>query len=118
MTLSIAYDVDSVFALRKKRSYGLVEIFSFVGGILGLFAGFSVISGFEVLYYFVIYSCFKRRKKLDILRVYPIENYEFVESKNDNFGSKFWKFLQEILNNSSVHSFSQIGGDDKVWFDR
>lgn len=118
MTLSIAYDIDSVFALRKKRSYGIVEIFSFVGGILGLFAGFSVISGFEVLYYFVIYSCLKRRKKLDILKVHPIENNDFSDTKTQKFGNKLWRFSQEILQNSSIHSFSQIGGDKKVWIDR
>ncbi len=47
----------------KTATMTAVDMVSNVGGVLGLFSGFSVLSGLEVAYWAVICMCRRRRKK-------------------------------------------------------
>lgn len=40
--------------MRRKRQFTIIDFFSNIGGVLGLFAGISVLSIFEIPYFFTL----------------------------------------------------------------
>lgn len=46
------FGVEDFNPLRRTLRYTITDFFSYVGGLLGLFAGISVLSFFEVVYFF------------------------------------------------------------------
>jgi amiloride-sensitive sodium channel len=48
------YKDSEYFALLRFQPFKLVDFLSYVGGILGLFAGISVLSIVELFYYFTL----------------------------------------------------------------
>lgn len=123
MVATIEFDVDTVFALHRKKSFELADFFSYVGGILGLFAGFSVISGFDVLYYFIAQPLMDFYKKRRDRVVHPVAGgrRKKVMKKIEKFSKKLQSFLDYFKNflvSSSIHSFNQFGRDEKGWIDR
>jgi hypothetical protein len=114
LTARITPVVDSVFVLSKKKSQTIVEYLSFVGGILGLFAGFSFITVAEVLYYFIVYPLIQRSKTRDS-KVYPFNDQINTTESGQLMLSRFFK---KALESSSIHTFSHIGGDFKSTIER
>lgn len=116
MVVVASFTPDKTYTQWKRKSYSIFEVFSFVGGLLGLFAGFSVLSGTEVLYYFLIHPLMELRKRNDS-RVYPFEdNNNSIEIKIRR--PRILRFIKEMLESSSIHSFSQIGMDGKKFIER
>ena len=105
--------VDSVYATRRRLSTTFFDFMSFVGGLLGLFAGFSFLSAAEVLYYFIIQPLIKMMQR-NSSAVYPIETNE--RSAVDSSYCK--KFVTDLLQSSSIHGLGSVGSRDKRIFER
>jgi len=76
---------------------------SFVGGILGLFAGFSALSFIELIYWFAIRVFIKKFTKIDS-KVYPLEDDQMKKSKF----AEIREFIKSYLSESSIHGFGYI----------
>lgn len=62
--------------VRYKREviFGWVDLLVAFGGIAGLFLGFSLLSGVEILYYFTIRACCMIYRNKDDLKKFEKEN--------------------------------------------
>ncbi|CAO1411521.1 unnamed protein product [Diamesa tonsa] len=96
---------DFLSVIRRKQFSG-VEVLSFVGGLLGLFAGFSALSFVEVIYYFTIRVGFIYNQRN---KVHLIKNGKF-KNKDARIVKDIWK---EYLAASSIHGLNASGA--KNW---
>ena len=112
MAAHIEFSSDTFFGLIRKKSHTTLEFFSFIGGILNLFAGFSVLSGVEIFYYFLIYPCLEMREKNKVRPKIVKRKPKILKKRN------LMRFIMKMLEGSSIHSFSQIGRDGKRPFER
>lgn len=51
---SFRYGVEKFTFLRRTLRFTIIDFLSYVGGVLGLFAGISVLSFFEIFYFFIV----------------------------------------------------------------
>ena len=60
----IYFDTPTFDRITKDRAAKFVDMLSVIGGTMGLLSGFSIISGVEILYFFIkgLLSFFKARK--------------------------------------------------------
>ncbi|KAL7013324.1 hypothetical protein ACKWTF_015331 [Chironomus riparius] len=91
--------------LVRKKQFNEVDFLSFVGGLLGLFAGFSALSFIEVIYWIL------SRLKLMILKhknsIYP--TIVHVTESNQQINTRGTKSLiKEYFAESSIHGFNYI----------
>ncbi|CAO1405339.1 unnamed protein product [Diamesa serratosioi] len=73
--VTFLFKENEVFTFIRKRQFTTVDFLSDCGGILGLFAGISVLSIVEVVYYFslrILVNAWIDRKKSKIIPVKPI----------------------------------------------
>ncbi|CAG9812250.1 unnamed protein product [Chironomus riparius] len=96
----LQYKTNEINQQVRKKQFNWLDFFSYVGGILGLFAGFSALSFVEIIYWFTIRVLFKHFGKRDA-KVYPFE-------ENNTKCSKFIEFLQSFLSESSIHGLWHI----------
>jgi hypothetical protein len=81
---------------------------SFVGGLLGLFAGFSALSFIELIYWFPIRMTLKLINRRST-KVFPFHgNFEKIQRK--------FKFLFDYFENSSIHGVNYFA--DSKLFDK
>lgn len=52
--LSFKFTVEETNPLRRTRRFTIIDFLSYVGGVFGLFAGISVLSFFEIVYFFTL----------------------------------------------------------------
>lgn len=52
--LSFKFGVEDFYPLRRTLRFTIIDFLSNVGGVLGLFAGISVLSIFEIVYFFTL----------------------------------------------------------------
>lgn len=52
--LSFKFSDETFNPMRRIRLFTVNDFFSYVGGVLGLFAGISVLSFFEIFYFFTL----------------------------------------------------------------
>jgi hypothetical protein len=103
--VSILFKDELFYPLIRKLHYTGVEIFSFVGGLLGLFLGFSVLSLFEIFYHFCLspIMIYLRTRKINDFKEVKVA---WEESEQQKITTKFQKvrhFVSNILENSSIH---------------
>jgi Amiloride-sensitive sodium channel len=93
----VRFKVDSFLPLKRRVQFSRLEIVSFIGGLLGLFTGFSLLSFSEVFYFFLIQPFLKFLKRNQ------------VEPLNSNKRS-WWRqnILVTYLVESSIRSFNYI----------
>lgn len=114
MKLKLA--VQSINSTRRRKHHTIRDLCSYIGGLLGLFAGFSFLSGFEVIYYFLVgpmidmISGNESRTNVET----KIEQLPQKISKN----SKFIEIVKKLFRNSSIHSFNHIGRERTSFFVR
>lgn len=53
-TLAFNFKDSEYFAQFRYRPFKIIDFLSYVGGIFGLFAGISVLSFFEIFYFFTL----------------------------------------------------------------
>jgi uncharacterized membrane protein len=78
-----------------KRQFTELDFFSYTGGALGLFLGFSILSFIEIIYYFTIRICFE---KLRQRKVHPADT---VKESPSNY-------IVNYFNSSSIHGMNQV----------
>ncbi|KAG5668268.1 hypothetical protein PVAND_016215 [Polypedilum vanderplanki] len=94
-----------------KRQFTELDFVSYIGGALGLFLGFSILSFVEIFYYFTIRIAFEfiRSKK-------KVSNMAITENSRKENELNFY------LANSSIHGMNQIGMQNRnilekiLWF--
>lgn len=86
----VKYEKNSFNAKVRRKQFNEIDFLCFLGGSLGLFAGFSMISFVECFYWTFIRRC---RKMTAV--VHPLE---IQIEKNENFIDEFFK-------SSSIHGF-------------
>lgn len=94
------YKSDEVNQQVRKKQFNMLDFFSYVGGILGLFAGFSALSFVEIIYWFTM-RCFMRNYRKRDVKIYPI----IVDQESS---SKLFEFIESFLSESSIHGLAQI----------
>ena len=99
---------DSFYPQIRKKYFTIIDWFSFVGGIFGLFFGFSFLSAFEIVFH-VWMSLFggNSRRHLKIKKMFT------KTSRINKFFEKVGDHLKEFLENSSIHSCVYIA-DSKL----
>ena len=64
----IKFKDDEFISMRRVRQFTTVDFLSYVGGLLGLFAGISMLSLVEIFYFFSI------RLVVNIWRTFKLQN--------------------------------------------
>lgn len=82
----IKFDKNFFFALRRRKHFSNADILGLVGGFLGLFAGVSALSIFEIIFHLL-----KKHHKE--------ENFKSSEVKN---------ILREFYSESSIHGLGYV----------
>jgi hypothetical protein len=116
MKLKAGFSSNTVLPIKRRKSFSAIDFLSFFGGLLGLFAGFSVLSGAEVIYYFLVVPIMEMSKRNDS-KVYPFEDFGVSDIGSPKL-KMFSTFFKKLIQNSSIHGLNQIGGDQKGWIDR
>jgi len=52
MEIVAKFKSDNFYPQIRRKYFTMIDWFSFVGGILGLFFGFSILSAFEIIFHF------------------------------------------------------------------
>ena len=110
--VKIELGVESILATRKRKVFTSVDIFSLIGGFLGLFAGFSFLSAGEIILHFIIYP-FITLKKSSSTKVRP-----FLEEKTQKPLNIIIVYILAYLEDSSIHSFKYFGDRKKKLVER
>ncbi|XP_070497894.1 pickpocket protein 28-like [Chironomus tepperi] len=88
---------DSFYPQIRRKYFTKLDWFSFVGGILGLFFGFSFLSGFEIIFH--IFSSVHGRVSQATTHSGRFKSHKL---------NKIVKYLKNFMNSSSIHSFSYV----------
>jgi hypothetical protein len=89
------FAVTEVFAMKRRKNFTTIDIFSYLGGMLGLLSGFSFISIVELVYVFVLNP---------MMSLKCLRSNKVAPETEDQRGIKK-NFIAEYLIESSVHSF-------------
>jgi Amiloride-sensitive sodium channel len=112
--LLLRFKESEFYPLFRRRHFTEIDIFSFVGGLLGLFLGFSVLSMVEILYFCVIKVCFKKTSQA----------YESSNMSWTTHGAGFnclqfrCRFIVDYMRESSVHGLAYIADKSKHFVER
>lgn len=106
---NIHFKTAEFYPLIRRVHLTEIDIFSYVGGLLGLFFGFSVLSMAEIVYFFILFLKTCRRG-----RIMPVPLIKVVDTESR---ATLWltlkRYLSRYMLNSSVHSFLFIGDSRK-----
>jgi hypothetical protein len=94
----------------RRKQQTAVGFLSLVGGFFGLFAGFSALSGFELLFCIAIEPLIEWFRTNDS-RVYPVTADEGPVTVSRSYCNNFFS-------NSSIHGFNHIGNYQKTVIER
>jgi hypothetical protein len=97
---SFNFDEPEVFTTKGKKKFTNVDVLSYVGGMLGLFSGFSLLSFIEIVYVFVVQPLFNAK----CLRSNKVHGVNVVTEKRP----RKCDFILNYMENSSIHSFFYI----------
>jgi hypothetical protein len=67
------YENNQFYPMQKLYSFAFADYLGYVGGIMGLLAGISVLSLIEILYHFLSPSCVNMFNRLRSTRVQAID---------------------------------------------
>jgi hypothetical protein len=98
-----AYKKDALNQLVRKKHFNELDFLSYVGGILGLLAGFSALSFVELIYWFTIRVFIENVNNVDI-KVYPFE--DIPQNRREN--SRIKEIFKNYFNESSIHGLKYI----------
>ena len=120
--VNVKFKSQEFFPLIRRKQFSLVEFFSFVGGLLGLFAGFSVLSFVELIYYFTLRIGFKKCKSNNC-KVSPMTPRGpkvkiTCRQRLVNMMLGVKSYIHLYFNESSIHGMKYIGSTKKHWFER
>jgi hypothetical protein len=102
--LKVSFVSENVGNFIRKQQFNELDFLSYIGGLLGLFAGFSVLSFVELVYWFSIRVFLQRIRRASSTVVPLIRVPTLSSSRLDNFGKQVKNYLQE----SSIHGLSYL----------
>jgi Amiloride-sensitive sodium channel len=91
----IFYKNDKFNPFILRRQFTELDFFSYTGGALGLFLGFSVLSFIEIIYYLTIRICFEKYR----LRRVGVQGLTEVSRSN---------YVQDYFASSSIHGMNHV----------
>jgi hypothetical protein len=109
-SFNIHFKAAEFYPLIRRVHLTEIDIFSYIGGLLGLFFGISVLSIAELVYYLLL-TC--RRSK-----VAPLPIVEVTDTEARNIWKSIKRYCLHYLENSSIHSFLFIGDNHKKTIER
>lgn len=103
--VTFKFKESEYMGLKRVRLFTMIDFCSYVGGLLGLFAGFSVLSFCEFFYFFTVRVFLnlllnKRRKGRRIIKIEPRTNRstETIEARtNSNLDRRFPRLDHDLL---------------------
>jgi len=90
----IKFKAKDFHPLVRKKNFSILDFISFAGGLLGLLAGFSALSAFEIFYFFFIKMW--------------TEGSNRVFTRNARFQENNFGYLDKFLKSTSVHTLNYI----------
>lgn len=105
----VSFKNDKFNHLIRKQHFNELDVLSYVGGLLGLFAGFSVLSFIELFYWFTIRSFLEKFNKLT-------SKVTYLNEQNPRAGQviKLKTFLVNYFKESSIHGLGLISGSNII----
>ena len=107
----VEMSTQSVLVVSEKQSSTIIDFLSLCGGFLGLFAGFSVLSAVEIVYFFLVVPSMNCCSK-NSTKVLP-----FADDVQLN-QNVFFCYINEVMQSSSIHSLNHIGNNEKNALER
>lgn len=108
--VQVEFVQDEFYPTIKQRQFTEINFLSYIGGTLGLFAGFSVLTVFEILSFFILRCCLDLMEKLGRKKVKPIEVQRIrkyiIPSKTAKLLKVVPKFAYSYVENSSIHGIN------------
>jgi hypothetical protein len=112
-SFKIHFKTAEFYPLIRKVHFTEIDIFSYVGGLLGLFFGISVLSIAEVGYYLMLLGKHLRR-----FRVIPIPIIKVVDTEARGAWKSTKQYCLEYMESSSIHSFLFIVNSNRRTLER
>lgn len=94
---------DSFYPIVRRKNFNIIDWFSSIGGILGLFFGFSFLSAFEVMFH--IWKGFFERNRANVIDLSRISYSKWRKLKSI---ISIWEYLKNYLRQSSIHGLSYV----------
>jgi len=103
MSITAKFKDDSFYPQIRRKYFTLIDWFSFVGGILGLFFGFSFLSAFEIIFHawMLTFGGKSNRFRND-------QRIVWIQKETDGKLSKTLKYLKLFMRSSSIHGLKYI----------
>ncbi|CAG9808827.1 unnamed protein product [Chironomus riparius] len=102
LELNMSFKKDNINHFIHKQLYDVLDLLSYAGGLLGLFAGFSLLSFIELIYWFTVRAIMKNFHQST--RVHPFNENQDSQRNFMNFKH----VAQDFLKNSSIHGLRYI----------
>ena len=103
LDVDVSFFNDKFNHLIRKQQFNELDILSYIGGLLGLFAGFSVLSFIEVVYWFTIRNIMKNFTNSSS-KVVPLNE----QNPRQNYLFQIGQYLVNYFNESSIHGLEMI----------
>lgn len=110
--ITVKFGKEEFYPTIKQRQFTGINFLSYIGGTLGLFAGFSFLTVFELLIYFgwrsglSLIAAKKKRKKVRPVDAKMIKIQSKKFSKFPNFVKVPLMFGLTYVQNSSIHGIN------------
>jgi hypothetical protein len=104
------FESDNVNNIVRKQQFNELDFLSYIGGLLGLFAGFSVLSFIELIYWFLIRVCLDKMRRVSS-KVVPVIRIPTMRSRKLE---SFSKHVKNYLNESSIHGLSYLSDSQLI----
>ena len=98
----MSFKKDNINHFIHKQLYDVLDLLSYAGGLLGLFAGFSLLSFIELIYWFTVRAVMKSFNRST--RVHPFNE----DQDGQGIFIKLKHMTRDFLKNSSIHGLRYI----------
>jgi len=104
MSITAKFKAESFYPQIRRKYFTLIDWFSFVGGILGLFFGFSFLSAFEIVFHawMLTFGGKSNRLKQNEKIIF------WIKKETDGKLNKILKYLKLFMRSSSIHGLKYI----------
>lgn len=121
--ITVQFGKDEFYPTIKQRKFTEINYLSYIGGTLGLFAGFSLLTVFELFSHFVVRAFLDLiEKKKSLKKVQPIGRLMLLKSENLSKVPQFVKislrFGRSYVKNSSVHGINHAAQKNRSLLER
>lgn len=121
-TLWIFYRDSSFYPLVKTQLASFSDFLGSVGGLLGLFAGVSMISIIEFLYFFIykpiLRTVLHRVHKIHPRNLIKIESQTVPQINEQHVLYQLSAYFLEFLNRSTIHGVNFIADTEQNFYER